>query len=236
MHAEDRVLLIDVENSVGPVRPRPALVRARVGALRAAAGDVHHVVACYSATDPAADVLVSVLAELGVAPWPVPPGRDAAETALLQHARYVVDRGGRTFVVASGDHRFTALADLGRLEVLAWDGHPISQRLEHAAHQLTRLPWPAAADHPAGPTPPDHPAPASTTAQAAAAAAAVNHWTGGRWYGQLVAARLRARAAQDRRQQRAEHARQLLVAVATGAGIAAGQRLADRLLPERRDH
>src|SRR5574341_1617546 len=83
MDANDRVLLIDVENTVGPNRPRPALVRARVTALRAAAGTVHHTVACYSAADPSADVVVSVLAEHGVAPWPVPPAPDAAEAALL---------------------------------------------------------------------------------------------------------------------------------------------------------
>jgi hypothetical protein len=32
--------------------------------------------------------------------------------------------------VASGDHRLAELAELGRLEVLAWDGHPLSRRLE----------------------------------------------------------------------------------------------------------
>jgi hypothetical protein len=64
--AGDRVLLVDLENAVGAVRPRPALVRARVTALRQAAGTVHHVVACYSATDPAADVVVSVHAGVAV--------------------------------------------------------------------------------------------------------------------------------------------------------------------------
>ncbi len=74
MQAEDRVLLIDVENMIGSVRSRPDLVSARVRALLDAAGPVHHTLACYTQVDPAIDRVASVLAELGVAPWPVPAG------------------------------------------------------------------------------------------------------------------------------------------------------------------
>jgi hypothetical protein len=133
MRAGDRVLLIDVENTVGSVRPRPDVVRRRVGALVSAAGPVHHVVASYAPDDPAVDVAVSVLAELGVAPWPVPPGANAADHALLRHARYVYDRGGRVFAVASADGRFARLAELGRLEVLVWHNQKVARALENAA-------------------------------------------------------------------------------------------------------
>ncbi|KJE20121.1 hypothetical protein FF36_05612 [Frankia torreyi] len=141
MQADDRVLLIDVENAVGSVRPRPELVRSRVRALVEAAGAVHHVVACYAQDDPAADGVVSVLAELGVAPWPVPSKADAADQALLQHARYVHRRGGRIFTVASGDRQFAVLAELGQLEVLVWEKQPVARNLAKAAGpHLRRLP------------------------------------------------------------------------------------------------
>jgi hypothetical protein len=54
MRTDDRVLLIDVENTVGSVRPRVDVVRRRVTALIFAAGPVHHIVASYAPADPAA--------------------------------------------------------------------------------------------------------------------------------------------------------------------------------------
>jgi len=224
MQPDDRVLLIDMENTVGSVRPRPAVVRARVRALQAAAGRVHHVVACYSAANPAADVVVSVLAELGVAPWPVPPGTDAAETALLQHARYVADRGGRIFVVASGDHRFAALANRGRLELLAWDGQKIAKKLEQAAADLRRIPIPkldldaepntTTLEEPAIPepvNPSSHPEPTNNDRSDPEPAPTTAHHHPNR-----------------------ELATKLATAIAIGAGIAIGQRLMDTLLPGQR--
>ncbi|MCK9921180.1 hypothetical protein MXD61_04550 [Frankia sp. AgPm24] len=141
MQEQDRVLLIDVENSVGSIRAHPDLVRRRIEVLLDAAGPVHHALACYAQDNPGADTLVSVLAELGVAPWPVPSAADAADHALLRHARYVHGRGGRVFTVASGDHRFAVLAELGRVEVLVWEQQPVARALVRAAGPgLRRLP------------------------------------------------------------------------------------------------
>ncbi|WP_433268179.1 hypothetical protein ACQPZF_03570 [Actinosynnema sp. CS-041913] len=142
--SETKVLLIDVENVVGPVNPSPELVRARVGALLEAAGPVHHVMAGYSRDDSAKDCVVSVLAEMGVPTWVVPRGTDAAEKALLTHARYAHDRGCRSFVVASGDHRFTELKALGAFEVLVWQEQKVAVKLNAAARAVRRVPRPAA--------------------------------------------------------------------------------------------
>lgn len=108
MPIEDpRLLLIDLENSIGAVRPRPRVLRARLGALLTAAGAVHHTVAGYAVADFADDPTASVLAELGVAPLRVSPAPDAAELVLLAHARRVRDTlGCRSFLVASADRRF----------------------------------------------------------------------------------------------------------------------------------
>ncbi|GAB2994264.1 hypothetical protein [Saccharothrix stipae] len=145
MDAAQRVLLIDIENAVGSVNPRPDLVRARVGALVRAAGSVHPVLACYSQSDPNSDAIVSVLAEMGIPTWLVTPGTDAAETALLSHARYVHARGCRAFSVASADHQFTALAELGEFDVIAWTGQKVSGRLHATARQVRRVPRPSGA-------------------------------------------------------------------------------------------
>lgn len=139
VRADDRVLLIDVENALGGADGHPPVFRARVAALRAAAGRLHHCVAAFGLERSADRTPLSLLAEVGVAPWPVSPGHDAADAALLEHARYVYRRGGRTFVVASADHRFATLAGLGRLEVVAWKGQRIARRLEDAAHTVWRV-------------------------------------------------------------------------------------------------
>ncbi|WNV82920.1 hypothetical protein [Umezawaea sp. Da 62-37] len=140
---EPRVLLIDLENSVGAVRPRRRVLLARVEALLAAAGPVHHAVAGYAGADLADDPTASTLAELGVSALRVAPAPDAAEEALLAHAgRVYASLGCRAFVVASGDRRFTQLARLGRLELVAWDGQSVAARLEDAAHLVRRVPRP----------------------------------------------------------------------------------------------
>ncbi|GAA1309277.1 hypothetical protein [Saccharothrix xinjiangensis] len=143
--ARPRVLLIDVDNMVGVAcTPRP-VARARMEALLVAAGPVHHAVAAYNArTDQADDPLSSHLAELGVGCIPVDDGPDAADHALLRHARRLHDsRTHGDFVVASADGRFSQLASLGELEVLAWQGQPVAARLRHTAHRLRRVPKPA---------------------------------------------------------------------------------------------
>lgn len=149
MEAAQRVLLIDFENMIGPVNPRPELVRGRIAALVRAAGPVHHALACYARTEPELDLTGSVLAEMGVPSRVVAPGPDAAEKALLAHARYAHDRGCRTFSVASADRSFTALAEFGDFDVIAWTNQQVSARLQAAARQVRRVPRSAPAVEPA---------------------------------------------------------------------------------------
>lgn len=56
-------------------------------ALLDAAGPRHHAVAAYASLEDTDDVTASTLPALGVAPRRVTPGPDAAELALLAHAR-----------------------------------------------------------------------------------------------------------------------------------------------------
>lgn len=208
---ESRVLLIDLENSVGAVRPRRRVLLARVEALLAAAGPVHHAVAGYGGADLTDDPTASTLAELGVAALRVTPAPDAAEEVLLAHARRIhASLGCRAFVVASGDRRFAELAGLGRLELVAWEGQPVAARLEEAAHRVHRVPRP--------------------TGGAAVAADAVEE--GG--------AACPTRAGKSGpvvpptgRIMRGSDARAVLTAVLTGVGVGLGQRLAEVLLRRR---
>ena len=63
-------------------------------------------VAGYSLAERGEDPVASILAELGVAPLRVPPGQNAAELVLLEHARRLHAHGGcREFLVSSGDLR-----------------------------------------------------------------------------------------------------------------------------------
>ncbi|MEU0529116.1 hypothetical protein [Amycolatopsis tolypomycina] len=141
-----RVLLIDSENFFGTISPRPRLLRARLAALLTAAGPVHHAVAAFATTSETGDPLASLLAEHRVASLTVAPSPDAAEDALLAHARRVHDSLGRCcWLVASADHRLAALAELGRIEVLAWEGQPVADRLTNVAHATHRLARPDSA-------------------------------------------------------------------------------------------
>ncbi|ONI88169.1 hypothetical protein ALI144C_06795 [Actinosynnema sp. ALI-1.44] len=79
-------------------------------ALLGAAGARHHAVAAYAVAEGESDPIASVLRVL--------PGPDAAELALLAHARHAHAHGGRIFVVGSADGRFAELVALGRLELL----------------------------------------------------------------------------------------------------------------------
>ncbi|MET9265279.1 hypothetical protein [Amycolatopsis sp. NPDC004079] len=205
MIADDRVALLDLEN-LGMVKLRPRTLRTRLESLLAACGDIDHAVASYAvAAGEAHDPAASVLAELRIAPLRVPPGPDAAELALLAHARHVHAEGGRIFVVASADGRFAELAALGRVELLVWEGQPVATKLAGVAHSIRRLRRPTGAPlaDPAelvrsGPEP-EPPEPAWPRPQS----------------------------------DRPGLARHLLVAVATGAGIALGNRIAETLLPGR---
>lgn len=200
------VLLVDAENVIGPSKPRLPLVRARVQALLAAAGPVDHAVACFSQSWPADDSVTSALIELGVVPWAVPACPDAAELALIGHARYLATRGRPwRFLVASGDHRLAEIGEYGELHVLVWDGHPLAGRLTSTAaavHRLSRPTLGTAQPDPVNLTT------ATTTADNGAAKAA---------------------AAPPAR----EWGTRLATAILTGVGIGLGQRLVDAALARR---
>ena len=140
------MLLIDLENAVGTIHVRPRVLRSKVHALLQAAGPIHHALASYAQADAAGDLVVSVLAELGVASWRVAQHDNAAEHALLTHARYAHQQGCRTFTVASADRAFTALADLGTFDVLAWEGQQVAAKLTDRANQVIRVERPAVAE------------------------------------------------------------------------------------------
>ncbi|QFZ20453.1 hypothetical protein [Saccharothrix syringae] len=198
--------MIDLENSVGAVRPRRRVLQTRVEALLVAAGPVHHAVAGYGGADLADDPTASVLAELGVSALRVTPAPDAAEEVLLAHARRVhASLGCRAFIVASGDHRFAELAGMGQLEVVAWDGQPVAVRLEDAAHQTRRVPRPGGTVAETGEAADTVPPGTGVGAEAAAPVSAVG---GG--------------------------VRTMAAALLAGIGVGLGQRLVDVLLPRRR--
>lgn len=67
-------------------------------------------------------------------------------TALLSHARYAHARGCQTFSVASADHQFTALAELGEFDMIAWTGQNVSGRLRAAACQVRRVRRPSSTE------------------------------------------------------------------------------------------
>jgi hypothetical protein len=203
VNAGDRILLLDVEN-LGMVRMRPHLLRARLEAILAAAGEIHHAVASYSLPDGAEDPLASLLAELRIAPLPVPPGANAAELALLAHAQHVHTAGGRIFIVGSADGRFAQLAELGRVELIVWDGQPVATRLAEVAYHLRRVARRTVtpADNATGQEEPEPEGVSAVTATAG-------------------------------RPCHSELAVRLLGALVTGAGIALGTAIIDRLLRRR---
>jgi len=202
MNGDDRTLLLDLENLLGNVRQRPRPLRARLEAVLAAAGQIHHAVAAYALPDSdTIDPLASMLAELRIGPLRVLPGADAAEHALLAHARYVHTEGGRIFVVGSADGRFAELAELGRVELVVWEGQPVAAKLTKVVHDIHRLPR-----RPAG-TPTEDTAEEPKPVPSAPQVLAEPPQDGPRPTGRLLAA------------------------LVTGIGIAAGQRLFDALLP-----
>lgn len=158
----ERLVLIDLENVVG-FRPKPRTLRTRVTALLDAVGPFHHAVAAYAGGDLNDDPIASMLAALGVAPLRIPPGPDNAETALLAHARRMQVEGCVQFTVCSSDHAFATLASgpSAQVEVLVWEGQPVSTKLSAAVDHVRFLPRPGVddiAEHPPqvppGPEPP----------------------------------------------------------------------------------
>lgn len=200
----DRLVLIDLENVVG-FRPKPRTLRARITALLDAAGPRHHAVAAYAAEDAEDDPTASALACLNVAPLRVSPVPDAAETALLAHARRMQAEGCVLFTVCSSDRAFASLADgeSAQVEVLIWEGQPVSSKLEQVVNHVRRLPRPGTEASITEPTMP---------AALPSAAAPVLYRQG-----------RPARQPLD----------SLTAGLVTGIGIALGHRLADEFLSRR---
>ncbi|MCE7011810.1 hypothetical protein LWC34_54700 [Kibdelosporangium philippinense] len=200
----DRLVLIDLENVVG-FRPKPRTLRARITALLDAAGPHHHAVAAYAADDAEDDLTASALACLNVAPLRVPPRPDAAETALLAHARRMQAEGCMLFTICSSDRAFASLTngESAQVDVLIWEGQPVSTKLEQVVNHVRRLPRPGAEASTAEPTMP--------TALPDAAAP------------------MRYREGRPTRQP----LDRLTAGLITGIGIALGHRLADELLSRR---
>ncbi|NUT49401.1 MAG: hypothetical protein HOV94_19145 [Saccharothrix sp.] len=209
MQSTDRVVLIDLENLVG-TNPRPAALWTRIGVLLNAAGPHHHAVVAYAAPDADGDTVFSVLAALGVAPLRVEPGPDAAENALIRHAVRMQTHGCTRFTVCSSDRAFATLADAEntRLDILVWQGQPVTTRLADVAHSIRELPRPDKATVGAAPS-----------VQAASDNSHDNSLS-------------RAPAASGSRS--IPHPAQMVRAVLVGVGVAVGQRLVDRVLPPRR--
>lgn len=211
VNSDDRLLLLDLEN-LGSDRLRARPLRARLETLLAAAGEIHHAVAAYALPEGAeGDPLASLLAELRIAPLRVATGPDAAELALLAHARHVHAEGGRNFLVGSADHRFAELVALGRVELVVWDGQPVAAKLAEVVHHVHRLARPTGASgedtaEPSRPAPDAAPAPVTASPSVDGAP----HGT------------------------RARLSERLLTALVTGIAIAVGQRLFDTVVPRRR--
>jgi hypothetical protein len=213
VNGDDRLLLLDLEN-LGSDRLRPRPLRARLETLLAAAGEIHHAVAAYALRDGAeGDPVASLLAELRIAPLRVAPGPDAAELALLAHARHVHAEGGRTFLVGSADHRFAELVALGRVELLVREGQPVAAKLADVVHHVHRLARPTGGP---GEDTAEPGRPAHEAALPPAPVTAMPH------------------ADRPQRGTRARLGERLLTALVTGVVIAAGQRLFDAVFPRRR--
>jgi len=135
----DRLVLIDVENVVG-LRSKPRTLRALVTAPLNAAGP-RTMPAAYAANDAEDDPTASTLACLGVVPLRMPPGPDAAETALLAHARRMQAERCVLFTVLLQRSRFASFTDgeSAHVDELIWEGQPVSLKLEP---RVPSLAWP----------------------------------------------------------------------------------------------
>ncbi|GAA3357806.1 hypothetical protein GCM10020366_27350 [Saccharopolyspora gregorii] len=148
-------MLIDVENVIGGMAPRDDVIRARVGALLAAVPGAS-AVAFFARHGGSEDERMSrTFRDLGVTPVLVDREPDAADNALLAHARALSGRGHERFVVASADGALARIADLGALRVLAWKHQPVARQLRSAATEIILLDRPEAAPAASPRTPSD---------------------------------------------------------------------------------
>jgi len=130
-------LLIDLENFC-PGSRRQKRVLAQLRHLLLLAGPVDEVVA-FAAT-PVLARQATLLAAAGIRALGVRPGRDAADKALVAHAKQLAAAGTTRFVVASADHYFARVAKFGQLRVISTPDHPVSTVLAAAAHDVRVAP------------------------------------------------------------------------------------------------
>lgn len=135
--AASAVLLIDVENVIG-ANAQPATATARMDALLRYTGPLDQTIAA-CARDRIRPVVASGLQQRGVHLLLVDAGRNAADRLLLDQAHAAAAAGTRRFVIASADAAFAALAPLGRVEILVWEGQPVAKTLSKAG-AVRRLP------------------------------------------------------------------------------------------------
>lgn len=126
-------LLLDLENACPGSRRRSHTAR-QLREIIDAAGDVEVVVAI------AAHAVVArqqpVLDAVGICAVSVKAGPDAADKALMRQARKLAEAGITRFIVASGDHYFARVAELGELVVVHCPGRNVSNRLRNAASSV----------------------------------------------------------------------------------------------------
>lgn len=140
------VLLIDLENMVGAKAKLPSLT-AKLDALTSKAPGVPAVAACGAGrvTKPG----IAALDQRGIRLIRTDSTRDAADHALIDEARRLAASGCSKFLVASHDRAFAALADLGTLEIIAWQTPKLADVLTSRATQVHLLPRPRLSAAPA---------------------------------------------------------------------------------------
>ena len=126
-----RVLVLDVDN-IYPGRRRSTRARQRLSALLESVGPVDAVFAAGNRVTISGRA--ALLNEFGISFDTVPCTRDAADLVLLERSRaFAAEFGDVEFFVASDDHAFAQLAELGRLVVVNSGSSQVSQRLMDAA-------------------------------------------------------------------------------------------------------
>ncbi|WP_030019393.1 hypothetical protein [Streptomyces monomycini] len=131
------VLLIDVENVIG-ANAQPATATARMDAMLRHTGPLDQTIAA-CARGRIRPGVASGLQQRGVRLLLVDAGKNAADRLLLVQAHAAAAAGTRRFVIASADAAFAALAPLGRVEILVWEGQPVAKTLSKAG-AVRRLP------------------------------------------------------------------------------------------------
>lgn len=82
---------------------------------------------------------VGLLHEFEIPSAAVPPGPNAADLALLEHAQHLASIGYQRFVVLSGDHIFTELCRRYPTTVIVRNNNALARALKEAAESVSPL-------------------------------------------------------------------------------------------------